>query len=498
MTGFGKILRAKRLELHLSQEALAAALGISPRSISRWEQERSIPQVHYQLQLSHFFSVKLDDIFAHTKDSSPHLLSDIPFSHNPYFYGREDILSALHQLLTIKQPATLPLTSALSGLGGIGKTQVAIEYAYRHRREYSAILWIAANTFESLTISLQQIAEQLQFPGNQIIDQEGLSVEVKKWLANHTGWLLIVDAIEDLDLLQKVLPPVRPGAILFTTRRLALGSLATTMKLPVMSIQEGIALLLSRAGLPQNSQQLPDTLLDASLSSAAELVALLGGLPLALDQAGAYIEESECSITDYLQRYRDQRKLVLARRGNHGGAHPASVSTTLRLSVEQAEQGHPAAAELLRICAFLDSEAIPEELLMAGAPFLGPVLGPIGSDPYQFDLIVAALRNISLVTRNPQTHTFSVHRLVQAVLLDQMEPEEVSQRSQTVVRMVNAAFPPEAPDTWDRCERLLAQALVCVPLIEQNKHDLPEAHELLYKLGNYLRARGYFEDEILS
>ena len=493
--GFGKILRAKRMEHHLSQEALAEALGISLKSISRWEREQSIPQMHYRLQLSRFFGVKPEELFEPLESQISSPVWTVPFPRNPNFSGREEILRTLHTLLTVERPVALTQASALSGLGGIGKTQVAVEYAYRYGQEYDAVLWLAAETAESVMASMQKISDQLQLPEHQAVEQSQMVTAVQNWLATHPGWLLIVDNAEDLDLLQQVLPPVRPGALLFTTRRRALGYLATSLEVPAMSVQEGVALLLRRAGLlgfQTQSGELSETLPDTFLSSATELVMLLEGLPLALDQAGSYIEESGCSVSDYVHRYHDQRKMVLAHRGIHGGAHPASVNTTLRLSVEQAELANPAAADLLRVCAFLHPEAIPEEMFGAGASCLGSVLGPVVGDRYQFDLVMAALRNVSLVTRHPETRTLSIHRLVQAVLQDQMGPAEVRQWSRVVVCMVNRAFPGGSFDAWAQCERCLAQALACVPLIERAGNDLPEAGELLYKAGSYLLERGRF------
>jgi len=214
-----------------------------------------------------------------------------------------------------------------------------------------------------------------------------------------------------------------------------------------------------------------------------------------LDQAGADIEETGCSIANYVQRYRDQRQQMLVRRGIHDGVHPASVDTTLRLAVQRVAQAVPAAAELLHACAFLHPETIPEELFAKGAAYLGPVLGPVAADPSQFDLTLAALRSASLVTRQPETRTLSVHRLVQAVLQDQMEPDEARLWSERVIGMVDTAFPEgSAFADWQRCERYLVQALACVPLIEAAGHDCSTAGSLLYKAGSYLMARGRFRE----
>src|SRR5260370_1350407 len=96
----------------------------------------------------------------------------------------------------------------------------------------------------------------------------------------------------------------------------------------------------------------------------------LGGLPLALDQAGAYIEETQCSLSDYLKRYCTRRTTMLNRRGNSSHDYPASVATTWSLSFEQVEMRSTAAANLLRLCAFLAPDAIPEEMIIKGAPHL--------------------------------------------------------------------------------------------------------------------------------
>jgi transcriptional regulator with XRE-family HTH domain len=457
---FGDRLRQERQLRGFTQEQLAEALGVSPRTISRWEQGLALPRYYTQRQLGRLLGREPEEFFpGFDQQESLSPLWTVPFPRNPGFTGREEILHVLHTRLTTQLPTPISQATALCGLGGIGKTQVAIEYAHRYAQEYHAVFWLAAETSESLMASLQQIAEQLQLSERQAAKQTQMVMAVQRWLATHSQWLLIADNVDDLDLLQRVLPPQRRGVLLLTTRRQALGPQVEPLELPTMSSEEGATFLLRRARQPDVSgSDLPQGARPFA-PAITELGELLGGLPLALDQAGAYIEETGCSVVEYLERYHHQRKNVLGRRGIHGCAHPDSVMTTLSLAIQRIAREHPAAADLLYACSFLDPEDISEKLLVEGASHLGPRLGPVLDDAYQFDFIMAALRSASLVTRCPQTHTFAVHRLVQAVLQDQMEPAERRLWSERVLRMINATSPERNFDIRPQCEQLLGQAL---------------------------------------
>jgi tetratricopeptide (TPR) repeat protein len=500
----GQRLRRGRLAMNWSQERLAEALETSVMTVRRWEHNVVLPQPRFREQLCRLFQRSNEELFgaavsAREDTSARPVLWTVPYLQNPYFVGRESILAAMHALLASTQPVALARAVALTGLGGVGKTQTAIEYAYRYASAYTGgVFWLAAETAESLTTSLQQIADLCQLPESQASGQPQMVTAVQRWFTTHQGWLLIGDNVEDLDLLQTVLPPARQGTLLLTTRCQTLGTLAELIELPPMSDEEGAMLVLRRSrrlGTMTQSELGPAALPDAlETARTTELVRLLDGLPLALDQAGGYIEETGCGIADYLHRYYGQRKRLLARRGVHAGAHPASVTATLQLSVQWIEREHPAAVELLRLCAFLHSEAIPEELLVAGCPHLGPVLGPVMADLYQFDLTLAALRKASLVSRHPETRTLAVHRLVQAVLQDQMEPALLELWSRRAICVVDAAFPSVEFAHWPHCERCLAHALVCVPLIDRYGSDLPAGGEVLWKAGSYLMARGRYEE----
>lgn len=493
---FGATLRDFRKRRHLTQKQLAEMIGIHRNTIIRWEQGDFLPESKaLVLELARHLHLN-DQESRHLLEASltaptPYWLVSLP--RNPFFTGREEILETLHAQLGNHQVVALTQSYALHGLGGIGKTQIALEYAYRHALEYSAVFWIEAETSEQITASLLRLAEALSLPERQTADQQRVLAAVQRWLSAHQHWLLIWDNLDNPDLLSEFLLPMQHGAILITTRCSALGTVASGMDLLPMEQEEGVLFLLRRMKvlspaatqeeMCQFAAQAP-----AEYAAARELVTALGGLPLALDQAGAYLEETGCSFTDYLQRYTQYRARVLARRGVSGGHHPQSVTTTFQLSLERIEQ-EQGAADLLRVCALLQAEAIPEELFVAGAAHLGPQLEALGIDPASFDQVIAALRSLSLIQRQAERHTLSLHRLVQAVLLDAMTAEEREQWTRRVAAALDARFPEVLFTTeqasWVRCERLLPHALRVLHQMRATEESLTVA-SLAYKVAQYL------------
>jgi Tetratricopeptide repeat len=190
-------------------------------------------------------------------------------------------------------------------------------------------------------------------------------------------------------------------------------------------------------------------------ATAKEIVTQLGGLPLALDQAGAYIEETGCGLADYLNLYRTHGPELLRLRGMLSSDHPDPVATTWALSFEKIEQANPAAVELLRFCAFLHPDGIPEEVFSKGAPELGPMLGPVGSDAFKLNAASSEIRKYSLLRRDPKTSTLEIHRLVQVVLKQGMDEDTQRLWAERAVRAVNRAFPTVGFSTWVNCALML-------------------------------------------
>jgi tetratricopeptide (TPR) repeat protein len=421
---------------------------------------------------------------------------DVPYQRNMLFIGRDELLAQLATALQSGEPTALSQPQAISGLGGIGKTQLALEHAYRHHQRYQVVLWAQADTRENLTSSFIRMAGEklLNLPEKNEQEVNRIIEAVKHWLQKQSGWLLVLDNADDLALAREFVPPAFSGHLLLTTRATAAGRFALRLEVDVLSREHGALFLLRRA-----KKLTPDAALEKA-SEADRTLALaicneLGALPLALDQAGAYIEETSCSLADYQRIYQQRRKKLLRERRGLGDDYPQSVATTWSLSFECVEQANAAATDLLRLCAFLGPEAIPLELLSQSASHLGPQLAPVAADAYLLNQAIEALLAYSLVRRDAGSNTLSMHRLVQAVLKDAMSKQVYQRWAKRAVLAMDAAFP-DVPEftTWVQCERFLPHAQVCAALIEQGHMFLLEAARLLNQVGYYLKERALYSE----
>ncbi len=481
---------------------LAERLRKHCQTVGGWERGEGLPksrtvvlEIAKALRLTDQETRQLLD--ASFTSPEPHWL--VPYPRNLLFTGREEALATLHQYLAAEKTVVLTQSYAVYGLGGVGKTQLALEYAYRYALEYSAVFWISSETLEQITSSFGAIAETLQLPERQSPDQHQMIATVQRWLNTHRGWLLIWDNVEDMELLPRFLAATPLGAHLITTRTSVQGTRQRALELFALSSEHALLFLLRRAKLlgtfaaPRQlshwAQRHP-----VAHAAARELIQELAGLPLALDQAGAYIEETGCGLAGYLDRYQKQRGFLLARRGFPDAGHPESVMTTFALASQRLERAYPAAMDLLRVCSYLSAEAIPEELFQKPLPELGAVLKDVLGKPIEFDLAIAALLRLSLVQRQAETHTLSLHRLVQAVQQEVLDKESQQWWAEVAVRLVAAAFP-DAKEfaNWEWCQRLLPHALECARHIRRWGFSFPETARLLNEVGTYLFQRAQFD-----
>ena len=404
------------------------------------------------------------------------------------------MLARLRRQLLAAQAMDLSEPQAISGLGGIGKTQVVLEYAYRYAEEYQAVFWVRADSRGALVSGFLEIARTVKLLERDEQDQSVMVAAVKAWLGQHTGWLLILDNADEPALLTEFLPAPMRGHLLLTTRAQALGGLAHRIEVHALDQDAAALLVLRRAGL------LP---LDAALAQseqadrqvAEELSRQLGGLPLALDQAGAYLEETRCSLQHYLDLYKSHRAALLRHRGGLTLDHPDSVATTWSLAFASVEQRSAVAADLLRICSLLHPDAMPEELFLLGAAHLGPALAAIENDPLAFNHALAVIQSYSLLHRQSREQTLSMHRVVQAVLADAMSNQEHEQWTRRAIAALNAVFPEvrgEGWGQWGRCGRLLPHVLSVAVASLPSAQNL-ELASLLLRTADYLLQRAQYE-----
>jgi tetratricopeptide (TPR) repeat protein/transcriptional regulator with XRE-family HTH domain len=492
---FGTLLRRFRKRQHFTQQQLAAALDLHRNTIGRWEEGSFLPESRTLIfELARFLHLTELET-RHLLEASlliPTPIWSVPSARNPFFTGRQEVLEHLHRHLA-PQKHGLPQAVALYGLGGIGKTQLALEYAYRFGLEYRAIFWIGAETLEHIHASLLAIAHRLNLPERLEADQTRMVAAVQSWLETRNEWLLIWDNMEDQELFRRFVPSLRHGSILITTRQHALGPLATGIDLAPMPVEEGMLLLLRRARLLDETT--PEELTTArpqDITVARALVGALGGLPLALDQAGAYIEETRCGLPAFLALF-EQAPLRLLQERGAPSEHPTSVVTTFTLAFERLQREHPAAADLLTACCFLAPEEIPEEVVSSSEVRGVEDWPQTCSEPLVLHEQARMLLAYGLIQRHPERKTLVVHRLVQAVLREQIPREEQAAWRRRMLRALNSAFPDVSHEVWETCERLVPHVLACVTELANHEAEEAVLVDLLRKTADYLRERARYE-----
>ncbi|MDQ2906895.1 MAG: FxSxx-COOH system tetratricopeptide repeat protein [Chloroflexota bacterium] len=424
-------------------------------------------------------------------DDRSHLWN-IPYPQNPFFTGRDTTLKQVHSALRAGKATAVTQPQAFSGLGGIGKTQIAVEYAYRYRAGYQAVLWARADSREALVSGFTDIARLLNLPEKDAQNQDIIVSAVTRWLATNKGWLLILDNADDLTIVRDTLPREQPGHILITTRASAVGKIARRVEIDTLPQEEAALFLLRRAGIIGRNAAASKATAE-NYTKAKEIAEALDGLPLALEQAGAYIEETGCGLAGYLDRYWKRQGELLQWLGTLTNDYPRPVATTWELSFQKIEEANPTAARILCCCAFLHPDEIPEELLLEDLSDKEPPLEPIAADEFELDIAIAELLKYSLVERDPMTKMLSMHRLVQVALKSRMDDGTQRQWVERVVRVLAHIFPDVGDyKTWPLCERYILHAQACLESTEQWDVATQETARLFNQSGYYLNERGQY------
>ena len=390
--------------------------------------------------------------------------------------GREELLSDLNARLWAGDGPG-PRIVVLCGLGGAGKTSVAVEYAHRHLAEVGVAWQFAAGDFTVLAAGFGELAAQLGERG--LADTRDPVVSVHAALAGSAApWLVIFDNAADMASVAAFLPPGGPGRVLVTSQNAAWPG--QVLDVPMLDRDAAAGFLVNRSGDPDRQ---------AALVMAGEL----GGLPLALEQAAAYTQATGGTLAGYLDSFRRRRADVLAR-GEPTG-YSKTVASTWALAFGRLQQAAPGAAGLLRLLAFCAPEAVPWRLLLQPCRSLAgrlgeqvaPVLVPLLEDELAAGDAVAALRRFSLVTLAGDG-SVSVHRLVQAVTVDQMAAELAGVWRQAAAALIEAAIPDDAQlsEAWPTCAALLPHAQGALDLTSDGMWQIAR---YLGHSGSYPAAR---------
>jgi tetratricopeptide (TPR) repeat protein len=403
---------------------------------------------------------------------------NVPHDRNANFTGREDLLNELKASLNSSGAAALTQPQAIHGLGGIGKTQLAVEYAYRHGSEYNIVWWVRSEEAITIASDYASLAAKLDLVEKEVPDQSVIIEAVKEWLRRNKNWLLIFDNAPDANSLRNYMPKGGAGHVLITSRFPNWRGIASPLTVKALPLDKATEFLINR------TEQLDE-------AAAGELAEKLGGLPLALEQAGAYIEASDCTLYDYINMFQANQQKALER-GKPSTDYPGTLFTTWNISFQQVDSESKAAADLMKLCAFFAPDDIPLQIIREGTKHLLEPLATVAADQFLLNDALVALRKYSLIERSDDT--ISIHRLVQSVTIFQMDENTKNGWIESAVRMVNSAFPYESPDvrTWDECSRLLPHALTAASFAEADKLASKETGRLLNQAGAYLLGRAEF------
>jgi hypothetical protein len=394
-----------------------------------------------------------------------------------FMAGREGLLVDLDTRLAggLEQPG--PRVVSLCGLGGAGKTSVAVEYTHRHLAEVGVCWQFSAEDPAVLAAEFSVLAAQLG--AREVVDPRDPAASVHAVLARaEAGWLVVFDNVSDRASVAPFVPPAGPGRVLITTQNQHWPP-SQALDVPVLDPEVAADFLVNRTG-------------NRDRAAARELAAELGGLPLALEQAAAYMQATGMSLAGYLPLFRDRQADLLAR-----GEDPADVAATLGLALSRLADDAPAAAGLVRLLAFLAPEAVPLHLLLAdqtAAGRLGPEVaasvGRLLGDPVAAGDAITALRRYSLISPAGDGLVL-VHRLVQAITRAQMSAEATTQWEQAAA-LIEAAVPADShlPARWSVRAVLLPHARAVLDLTSDGMRRIAL---YLGDSGSYPAARDLFQ-----
>jgi tetratricopeptide (TPR) repeat protein len=415
-------------------------------------------------------------------------LADLPAvwnlfqSRNPFFAGRVNLLNDLHRGFSAQSNGRR--RRVLVGAGGVGKTAIAVEYAYARHGQYDIVWWIRAETRSMMAHDLGALAARLSTiaaAGDESADGWRIA---KRLLEQRGRWLLIFDNVRRAEDLAEFLPRNDAGRVLVTSGNMKWEPAAEALLVDRWTRRESLDFL---------GRRLADVGGPGSNEVADKLAAALADLPLALEQAAASIEQTQTTPAEYLADFEHYWAELLGS-GKPVGSYSTAAAMAWELSFRKIEQLDPEAADLLVLCSFFSAGEIPLWMIHEGANQLPSDLGNVSADPAALHNALATLERFSLVRVTDRW--ISIHGVLGALTQDRLDDKSRSDWTMIALRLAAGAFAYDSQDhlTWPRCAQSLPHVLSAA-MHAQRAGLLPvETAELLGKIGRYLLKMANFAE----
>jgi tetratricopeptide (TPR) repeat protein len=371
------------------------------------------------------------------------VIHNLPFRPNPVFTGRDADMERLRKLLENHGDGELTQIVVLHGLGGVGKTQLAVEYAWKHLGGHEAVLWVMADSPETFKANLAARAQTLRLPEAGAKEQSVQMDAVLGWLKGHERWLIIADNADTDEAVRAVCDGLSPnvgGHVLITSRLARWPVNVPHLPLDVLSREDAVCYLVDRVASEGHNA--------GDETAARALSDELGHLPLALEQAAAFVIEVRWTFDKYCERFRDARPELLSEHREGATRYPESVAKTWSITLDRLS---PLARAILRVAAWFAPDAIPRAIFSADhSAFLEALGEQVNVSDLAIDKALGELDRFSLVRLTVET--VSVHRLLQAVEQDSLSEAERNRWLVCAAQLCNAMTKtkgqPDDARTW--------------------------------------------------
>lgn len=420
--------------------------------------------------------------------NAPALLVSVPL-RNTSFVGRQALLRTVEDQLAAQDTAAV-LPHALHGLGGVGKSQLVLEYIYTHQHDYKVICWIPAEREPLILTALATLAAQM---GVIPVQQEGLGaagaraavpavLEALRTGVPYDSWLLVFDNAEDIETVRNYFPLNGPGKVIVTSRNRAWERVAAPLPVNVFERSESIELLQKRSP-------------DLSAGDADRLADALGDLPLAVEQAGAWRAVTGMLVDEYLELLERRSPEILDL--DPAPDYPVSVAAAWDLSLERIQQNNPGARQLLDICASMAPEPIPRSILRGSRGVnITPEIDPLLQHSIRLNRAVRDLNQFSLIKVDPRTDTLQMHRLLQTVLLAKLDQDQRELMRGAAHQLLSAAKPGAHGSSleWPAYQALLPHVLASQAVTSSDtwvRELVADTVWFLYYWGDHQSAADY-------